>query len=541
MTTALKVSRVAGFFARTRGDPLAQHHLGSGLGRRAARGAVSTVATQWSRFLLQTASTVVLARLLTPSDYGLVGMVTALIGVGDALWNLGLQTATVQRKEITHRQVTFFFWLQLLLGTVLTLLTCAAAPLIVGFYHRPSLYPIVYAYSVCFVLGGALAQHRAVLSRQMRFALNSVIDVIGLVVGSVAAVIVAIVGGAYWAIVVQTLVMLGVQAAMYWYCSGWRPSRPRWEHGMWPLVSFGVNLSLTNMLAYVGQNADNVLIGKVYGAVPLGIYSRAYNLLLLPARQVQAPVGRVAVPVLSFLQDQPERYRRYYHAAASGLCYIAMPLMTTLAALAPEVVDILLGPRWKAVAPIFRILAIAGVFLALRNPNGWIFTSTGHTGRQVVWAAFSQPVLVASFFVGIHWGVAGVAWAFTIATLAVLIPAFIWAVRDTPLTLRDVWGAGWRPLFLSGCTYLAAFGVHRLLHGFGSFVIVLAGGVAALAVLAAAYLAWPAVHDDINQLRDMLVRGRRGGGALSERARTVPDAATAAVRELPEETASSAS
>jgi PST family polysaccharide transporter len=432
---------------------------------------------------------------------GLVGMVSALLGIGDALWNLGLQTATIQRRTITQAQVSFFFWLQVGLGLLLSLVACACAPLVVDLYGQPELYPIVYAYSSVFLLGGLLAQHRAVLFRQMRFSFVAVVDIVALGASAIVAVLIALAGGSYWALVAQPVVMLAVQGAAYWYSSGWRPGRPRLARGMGPLLSFGANLSLTNLLGYIGQNADNVLIGKVYGGAALGVYSRAYNLLLLPVRQLQNPMGRVAVPVLSYLQDQPERYRRYYHAASCSLCYLAMPLMTTLAALAPAVIDILLGPKWKAAAPIFAVLAIAGTLQVLRGPNSWIYTSTGHTGRQATWALFSQPVLVASFFVGIHWGVVGVAWAYTITNLLVLIPAFVWAVQGTPLRLWDVWAAGWRPVLLSILSFGAAFGARLLLDGHGSWTVLGAGLMGAAAVLVLAFACWPTVRREILELR----------------------------------------
>ncbi len=506
--TATRVADFTALLARTKADPLAQEHLGKGLGRRAARGATATLVTQWARFVLQTASTVVLARLLTPDDYGLVGMVSALLGAGDALWNLGLQTATMQRKHITQAQVSYFFWLQAGLGLLLTVVACACAPLVVGFYGKPALFPIIYVYSLVFVLGGLLAQHRAVLFRQMRFTLVAIIDVVALAIGSGAAVAVAAIGGTYWAIVVQTVVMLFVQAIWFWYASGWRPSRPRREPGMWPLLSFGINLSLTNLLGYLGQNADNILVGKVYGTAPLGIYSRAYNLLLLPIRQIQAPMSRVAVPVLSYLQDQPDRFRRYYHASASALCYLAMPLMTMLAALSPQVVDILLGHKWHAVAPVFGILAIAGVLQMLRGPNSWIFTATNHTGRQAAWALISQPIMIGSFFIGIRWGIKGVAWAFTISTLIVLIPAFVWAVHDTPLSLRDVWRAGYRPLTLSVIAFGVSLAVRDAMRSFGSWPILLTAVAASLLAMGVTLLFWPTARREIFELRAMLVAGQ---------------------------------
>lgn len=497
-------------FRRTTGDPLAQDHLGKALGTRAARGAMSTLTTQWSRFALQTASTIVLARLLTPAEFGLVAMVTSLLGIGDALWNLGLQAATIQRRAITQAQVSFFFWLQAGLGVSLSLLTNALAFLIIGFYHEPDLYPIVFAMSASFTISGLLAQHQAVLARQMRFTTIAVADLVGLAVGLAFAITIAAMGGGYWALVVQALSTLVVRLVLYWYTSGWRPGVPRWEPSIGPLLRFGVNLGFSGMLTYAGSNADNVLIGKVFGAGPLGIYSRAYNLLLLPLRQIQVPLRGVAIPVLSYLQNDPPRYRRYYRTAASGLCYMAMPLLATLAALSHEIVDIMLGARWAEVAPVFQVLAISGTLQILGYTNGWIFTSVGRTGRLAAWSLVSQPILIASFFAGIPWGIVGIAWAYTITSLLLLIPGFTWAVWDSPLRVRDVLDAGWRPVTIALGCFGVASGVHLALPTQPSIVVVLAGGAAAAALMGVAALSWPAIREDITVIRGALT-GRLGG------------------------------
>jgi O-antigen/teichoic acid export membrane protein len=491
-------------FYRHRGDPLAQTHLGASLGARAARGAISTFLTQWSRFVIQTGSTIVLARLLTPSDYGVAAMVTALVGIGDAFRNLGLQTATIRYKRVTHEQVTFFFWLQVVLGITLTLVGIGCANLIATFYHNPKLVHVTIVYSTYFAISGLLAQHLAVLTRQMRFTCLALIDVFSLAIGLTVAIVIAVLGGSYWAIVASALVALLVRLVLYWWTSGWVPGPPRRASGVAPMVRFGLNLSVTNLFGYVGQNADNVLIGHAYGSVALGLYSRAYNLLMLPVNQIQQPMARVAVPVLSYLQDQPERFRKYYETAVSAVAYLAMPLITTVAALSSEVINILLGPRWSAAAPIFQVLAIAGTLNIIRNPNSWVFTAMGHAGRQTAWALISRPIMVAGFLIGLPWGPIGVAWSYTITNLVLLVPGCAWAVKDTPLRLSDVLGAGRRALFISVVTFGVAEACHELLQSLPPLVIAAAGFVCAGIVMLASFAFWPAVRADIQTLRNVL-------------------------------------
>ncbi|HEX3002987.1 MAG TPA: lipopolysaccharide biosynthesis protein [Angustibacter sp.] len=509
-------------------DPLNQQGLGQGLGRRSARGAVSTLAGQWIRLVLQTASTVVLARLIAPDQYGLVAMVVSLVGVGDALWNLGLSQATVQRRDVTTEQVSFFFWFQSGLGGLLTAVVAALSPAIAGFYGQPELVPLTLVLSTMFLVNGLSAQHQAVLTRQMRFGLLSAIDVLGLFLGVVAAIVIAAMGGNAWAIAVMTLAVPVVRLVMSWWTSGWRPSRPRRAADVGPMIRFGVNLTLTNVLDYTSQNLDNVLIGRFYGAEALGLYSRAYNLLLLPLRQVTAPVARVAVPVLSYLQHQPARYRRFFMVALSAVAYASLPLICLLAALSHEVVAVMLGDQWLGAVPIFRVLSVAGVLVTLRSTNGWLFVSTGHTGRQAVWALANRPVIIVGFVVGLPWGATGVAWGFLAAHAVLLVPSFWVAVKDTPVTMANIAQSVWRPLVLAAAVYAAAFGVQRVLGG-ADLLVLLVGAAAAAAVLALAFLVWPAVRGDLQQMRTAL--RDRATGPQPEAAKGADDPTSTSARD----------
>lgn len=496
------------------GDPLLREGVGTDLRRRSARGALSTLSGQWVRLVLQVGSTVVLARLVSPTEYGLVGMAVALIGIGDALMNLGLSQATIQRSDVTAAQVNVFFWLQAGVGAVLTAGTVAASPLIGDFYGEDRIVPLAAVLSSAFLLNGLAAQHQALLARQMRFGALALIDVLGLALGAAAAIGMALAGAGVWALVVMTLATPVCRVGLSWPASGWSPGRPRRAAGVAPMVRFGLSLTFTNVLDYTAQNIDNVLLGRFYGAATLGLYSRAYNLLLLPIRQVTAPMARVAVPVLSYLKDQPERYRRFFVVALAAVAYVSLPGIMLLSALSHEVVVVMLGDQWVEAAPVFRILAIGGIMASLRSTNGWMFVSTGRTGRQAVWALVNRPVAIAGIVAGIPWGATGVAWGFVGAHALMLLPSFAVASRGTPVGMRDILGAVWRPVVLAAVVGAAATAVHLYLPA--APVVVLAAGVAAYAlVLGVAVAGWPAVARDVREMRAS-VGSYRGGPPRSE-------------------------
>jgi PST family polysaccharide transporter len=493
------------------GDPLEQDSLGAGLGRRSARGAASTVLGQWARFVLQMLSTVVLARLVDPEQYGLVGMVVAIVGVGDALSNVGLSQATVQRKDITQPHVTLFFWLQVAVGAVLTALTMLGAGLLAGFYGHPELVTITLVLAPTFLLNALSAQHQAVLSRQMRFGVLALIDVVGLALGVTVAIAMAAEGAGVWAIVELTLAVPVCRVVMSWYASGWSPGKPRAVPGSGQMVKFGLNLTASNVLDYSAQNVDNVLIGRFYGAGALGLYSRAYGLLLLPIRQVTAPLARVAVPVLSYLLDQPDRYRRFYRVALSAVAYASLPIILGTAALSPQVVSIMLGPKWAGAAPIFQILAAGGVLVSLRSTNGWLFVSSGHTGRQALWALANRPVIIGGIIAGLPFGTKGVAWGFVVAHVILFLPSFLISIAGTPVRPSDIWQSLWRPVSLGAAIFVVARTIATGMHAPDALVVLVAVGVCGIMTVALV-LVWPAMRGDLVSLRGALGSARRGEG-----------------------------
>ena len=503
------------------GDPLAQDGLGETLRRRSARGAVSTMAGQWVRLILQIGSTVVLARLIAPEEYGLVGMILALIGIGDALLNLGLSQATVQRRDLNTMHVTFFFWLQASAGALLTLGTMALAGAIADFYGQDQLVPLTMVLATMFLINGLAAQHQAVLSRQMRFGVLALIDLFGLLNGVILAIVIAALGGGAWALVAQTLALPVCRLLLSWKASGWRPGPPRKVTGVSGMVRFGLNLTATNVLDYSAENVDNVLIGRFYGAEALGLYSRAYSLLLLPIRQVTEPLARVAVPVLSLLQGEPERYRRFFTVALSSVAYVSLPLICLLSALSHEVIAVLLGAQWAGVAPIFEILAFAGMIISLRSTNGWLFVSTGQTGRQAAWALVNRPVIIAGIIVGVPWGVTGVAWGLVGAHVVLLVPSFIVAVKGTAVHLLDFWRGTWRPGVLGAAVYAIGTLVHSKLDA-AAWLVIVAGVLSSVVLMALAMRWWPAVRRDVHDLIEafgVAQRARAGRQEASSRRR----------------------
>lgn len=487
------------------------------LAQRAGRGVAVTLAGQWTKFALQLASTMILARLLTPRDYGLVGMVLILVGFAELLKDLGLSAATIQRKTITDAQVNALFWVNVVLGVVIAGALAAAAPAIAAFYGRPELVGVVRGLAAVFVFSGLAAQHQALLNRWMRFNTLAAVEVGSMASGAVLAVAAAWAGAGYWALVVFHVAQPFVRMVLVWQRNEWRPGRPGRAEGLRSLLSFGGHLSAFRTVSFVSLRADHVLIGRYLGAGSLGLYSKAYQLVLQPQRQLQAPLARVAVPTLSRLQDDPDRYRRYFATALTAVAFLIMPLMATVSAAARDVVLVVFGSQWVEATPIFRVLAIAGVPHMLNATTRWLFVSMGRMRQQLLVGVAVYPLYVLAFAAGLPWGAYGVAVAFTLASTASMVPLFVVAMWGTCVGPSDVVRGVWRPALLSVAAYGAASLVQQTLEG-QPLVLSLLGTVAAAgAVFGGGLLAWPGAQRQGRELLDVARTSlRRGEGAAEE-------------------------
>ena len=416
-------------------------HLSDDLRRRSVRGGTVTLAAQAARFALTLGSTAVLARLLRPEDFGLLGMVMAVTGFVALFKDLGLSMATVQRDEISHEQVSTLFWINVALSLLTLLVAAALAPAIAWFYNEPQLVGITLALCIGFLFSGLAVQHQALLRRQMRLTALAAISVLAMAVGIATAIVAALLGAGYWALVLQHLAMAATDAASLWFFCDWRPGLPRRHSGVRSMLFFGGNLTGFNVVNYFARNLDNVLIGWCWGPQAVAFYAKSYSLLLLPINQVNAPLSGVVIPALSRLQNDPERYRAYYKHAIGLTVAVGMPIVAFLFAAADSIVLTILGDQWLETVPIFRALAPAAFVGTFNVATGWVFVSLGQTDRQFRFGSFAAVVTVGAFFVGLPWEAVGVAWACSIAMCALRLPGLWYCFRKSPLRTTDVWAA----------------------------------------------------------------------------------------------------
>lgn len=446
---------------------------------RTVRGGIITLAGQLLKFIMQLGVTAILARMLTPTDFGLVAMVTAVTGFVALFKDAGLCMATVQQQRITHDQISTVFWINFGLGITLMFVTAAIAPCLAWLYDEPRLTYIALSLAFTFVLSGISAQHQALLQRHMKFKNLAIIDVLSMAVGAVAAVALAETYHTYWALVALPIGTATTNALSLWILSPWRPGPPGSLAGVWEMLGYGGYVSAFNITNYFRRNADNILIGMFHGASALGLYSKAYGLLMLPVSQINAPLTSVAMPALSRLRGDEAEFRSAYKAAIGSLALLTMPMTVFMGISATTIVPLVFGPQWSSAVPIFQVLSIVGLLESLNVATGWIYLSLGNTKRQFYWGLIQSAAFVVAFTIGLNWGAFGVALAYAVATILLRPIAIVVCYYRTPIGVLDLLSAIALPSVATLCaagatvfgsTYL--FGQVNLFLKLGMLVIV---------------------------------------------------------------------
>lgn len=434
-------------------------HLQEDLKCRSVRGGLLTITSQGGQFLLQTVSTITLARLLIPADFGMVAMVTAITGLAAGFSDLGLSEATIQREKIDHNQISTLFWINVAVGLGLMLFIGALAYPLARFYREPRLVNITLLLSSTFLISGLRVQHNALLKRQMRFSAMAIRDVAANALGVAVAVSMAWRGAGYWAIVALPLTVNFTQMMLSWWMVKWRPGLPSRDAEVRSMLVFGSSIASTYLLYQINRSADNVLLGRFWGANPLGLYSRAMNLLLIPVRQLTIPLGAVAIPTFSRIQAD-KRLVQYYLGATSLIIWLCAPLFAFLAVAAKPIIVLVLGARWSESAPVFQILTISALSHLLLEMAYWLLISRGRSDRLLKLGLIVSPVTIGSYVAGLPWGIKGVALSYSLAMIGTLPWVMKFAFHETELNLR-----------LLGQTLLCPMSVSLASGFFAEFVV----------------------------------------------------------------------
>jgi O-antigen/teichoic acid export membrane protein len=406
------------------------------LRRTAARGLGHTFVLSGAEFVLRLLFTAVLARLISPEQFGLVMLVTAVTAIADNFRDLGLSTATIQREHVSEQQVSNLFWINTAAGVALALIVCALAPAVSMYFREPRLTAVTMALASTFVLGGLSVQHEALLGRQMRLGPKGLMRLAAFVVSSAAASGLAVAGYGYWALVWREIVRSALIVVGAWSLCRWVPSRPRRDTDVRELVKFGSGLTATYMLGALASSLDRFLLGRIQGAEVVGLYRQSYQLVVAPMSQLMGPLYQVSLPSLSMLQQEPKRFARTYTRIVSIVAMVSMPLSVLTCVWAEEIASVMLGPRWAGAAIYIRMFALGGLLQSVFSTIGFVLVSRGLSSKLLRISTAQVGLRACLMCVGAAWGGLGVATAEVSSTAIAFLPYLRQSLKGSPVSAR---------------------------------------------------------------------------------------------------------
>lgn len=365
-------------------------------------------------------SAILLARLLTPHQFGLAGMALVFTGLGGVFSNLALSAALIQRPTIREEDRSTVFWTNIAAGTLFTATGIAVSPLVADFFSRPAVGPLFAASSTLFILWSLSATQVALLTRELNFRSLEIRTIPPALAGAATAIALALVGAGPWAIVGQVLVSATASFVLLWTATTWRPRFVYSLSSLRTLGSFSSKTLLSQFLDYGAMNADNLLVGRFLGTFALGVYSVAYNTMILPVGRISQPIQQVLFAAFAKLQKEPGRLADAWGRGNQVIAAVNVPAFLGMAVVAPDFVPVVLGHKWHAAVPVLQLLSLAGVATTLQTLNWSAMQALGRPEVMLRLRLFSVPLTIAAFAIGLHWGVVGVAALYAVARFVVL-------------------------------------------------------------------------------------------------------------------------
>lgn len=412
----------------------------------AVRGAAWTGFGQVARYSIATVTTIALARLIPPADFGVFAIIMAVTQFAQLFADFGVGAAVIQQRETSERALSTCFWVNLAIGAGCGLLLIVAAPFATDFFTAPALGQLALGAAANVVLCSIMVVPQSLLAREFRFRENTLIQLVAGITGSVAAVTSALMGLGVWSLLIQPIVGSIVSAALIFRYCGWKPRALFAYDDVKGIMAFSYNLLGSNVISYIGRNIHNFILGKGLGPAALGHYNMAQTITYFPIGQISAVIVRVLFPALSRLQDDLPRFRAGYLSAVSAIALGTFPITTGIFAVADDFVAVVFGPEWLAMTPVVKLVTWVSMLQSVGTTAGTILLSTGNSRALFFNSSWSAAASAIGLLIGANWGLYGVSIAFTIVnviTYSVLIRA---ALRQVQLPFRDYCMTLARPL-----------------------------------------------------------------------------------------------
>ncbi|WP_413725040.1 lipopolysaccharide biosynthesis protein [Sodalis sp. RH16] len=389
------------------------------------------MSSQLFKVMVQAINIIYLAKIIPPSEYGLMAMALVIFNLGVLLRDLGTSAVIIQRKELTNSLINTVFWLNLLMGIGLALIITVSAPFIASLYHQPKLTNVLMLLSITFPLSSCASAHLALLERESQFKKVSVIEITSSLASVIVAIILANFGYGVYSLVAQAIVLNMMSAIQFWMASSWRPKMSLFidMKELRNIFGFSANLSLFNFINYFSRNSDSFIIGKFMSSAVLGYYNLAYRIMLFPLQSLSFVATRSLYPILSKSQDDDEEVLRTYLNCIFIVLMITTPLMSGIAFYSEPFVRLVIGPQWHLTGDILKWLAPTAIIQAVLSTSGSVFMAKGRTDILMRLGIVGTILQVGSFIIGIRFDITKFAMCYLIANILNFFPVMFFLLR----------------------------------------------------------------------------------------------------------------
>lgn len=355
--------------------------------------------------------TIVLARLLMPEDYGLIGMLSIFIAISEVFIQSGIGQALIQKSDCDDDDFSTAFYFNVAISIVIYFILFFAAPLIANFYHEPQLVAITRVLSLNFVLGSLTIVQLSKLKKVMNFKPLAIISLVSTVFSGVIGIVMAFSGYGVWALVAQTLSATLIKVIIFPLFTKWHPNRPFSRQSFKHLWNFGSKILVTGIIDVINSNLSNILIGRFYNKEQVGFFSKARNLADVPAMTMSTILGTVLYPLLSEIHNDEKKHIAVYSKVSRHTIILTFPILILLALLAKPIIIILFTDKWAESIPLFKALLLARLFLSLNVINANMLQSKGDTKLFMRLYFITGPISLLAIAIAIPLGVKAMAWA----------------------------------------------------------------------------------------------------------------------------------
>ena len=470
-------------------DRLNQPFSAEGLRQAVRHGSRRTLIAQAASHVISLLLLASLYHLVTPADFGLIGMALPVIMFLRIFTSLGMNIATVQSRELSSALISRLFWAHVGLGVATAVATVLLAPAVAWFYREPAAGGVTAALSATSLASALGLQHIALLERNLRLGSAAVCRLAGQAAGGVLAIALALAGWGVWSLVLQQYIELLVLAVAAWYLEPWRPARPRADEPLAHTLHLGGYFTASQIVLNLLANIDKILVGFLLGREALGFYSQAFNVMMKPVVVLTTPLNSVILPALSRAAHDPGTYSQIVLAFQRLLAVASFPAGVGLMLVGRQTIFVLGGHTWDEAGPLLIVLAASVLVQGFINMAGAVFLSAGHwramLASSVALLVLLAPGLLAGYAVGQHLGAAlpgsnwaysqatadaawfpgtlGIAWGYSLTMCAAFIPYMLFCLRLVGVSAMDWAGQLVRPA-------VAALGMGAVVWGTGMFL-----------------------------------------------------------------------